>query len=702
LYSGGTCNRPELSRAIEPDTLTRMMNATDKSAQAVTAEDLLRISYLSRISFAPNGRLAAYCRHRATEDQDRYESTIWLYRPEDDVVTRLTTATEGLGYTWLQDSDAILFWGVRTEKDRQRREAGDQFTQCYRIPVNGGEATPSFRLPVNAKDIRQIGSGEFLVSATYDPVEESLQEIADERERKKRRDQEKDCVVLEELPFWSNGAGFVSGKRTRVYRYREANGTLDPISADDVHVQSFEYDAQAGIVVCVERPVHGTMRIEDRIVLHDLKAGGAAEVSFERPMGIAYACPAGRGDVLYVGSDMARYGLNGNKQIYRYDPAARTHRCLTEGRDISIGNSINSDCRFSPGPRFRFADTGMLYLTTEGSNSYLNRMDREGSVVRLAAGAGSVDEFDVHHHTCLIIALRDGAPHELYRVDERDERRITSHNGWLIGERSVRQPEPLEVGGENVPTISGWVMLPHNYDAGGRYPAILQIHGGPKTAYGDVFFHEMQYLAGAGYVVFFCNPRGSDGRGNDFADIRGSYGTVDYEDIMRFTDAVLTQYPSIAPDRLGVAGGSYGGFMTNWIIGHTDRFRAAVSQRSIAHWQSFFGTTDIGYYFCPDQTAATPWESPERLAEQSPLTYAERVSTPTLFIHSDQDYRCWMAEALQMFTALRLRGVETRLCLFRGENHELSRSGKPSQRLRRLEEIRRWFDEHLGDEAHAP
>jgi dipeptidyl aminopeptidase/acylaminoacyl peptidase len=284
-------------------------------------------------------------------------------------------------------------------------------------------------------------------------------------------------------------------------------------------------------------------------------------------------------------------------------------------------------------------------------------------------------------------------------VEDGGERRITSYNGWLVEERTVRRPERLEVGGDDVPTISGWVMLPQNYDPAGRYPAILQIHGGPKTAYGDVFFHEMQYLAGAGYVVFYCNPRGSDGRGNDFADIRGRYGTVDYQDIMRFTDAVVARYPSIDPQRLGVAGGSYGGFMTNWIVGHTERFRAAVSQRSISHWLSFFGTTDIGYFFGPDQVSATPWQSPERLAEQSPLTYAERVNTPTMFVHSDQDYRCWMAEALQMFTALRLRGVDTRLCLFRGENHELSRSGKPSQRLRRLQEIRRWFDEYLAETA---
>ena len=150
---------------------------------------------------------------------------------------------------------------------------------------------------------------------------------------------------------------------------------------------------------------------------------------------------------------------------------------------------------------------------------------------------------------------------------------------------------------------------------------------------------------------------------------------------------------------LKVTGGSYGGFMTNWIIGHPRRFQAAASQRSIANWVSKFNTTDIGYYFNADQIGATPWNDAEKLWWHSPIRYADKATTPTLFIHSDEDYRCWLAEGLQMFTALKYHGVEARLCLFHGENHELSRSGKPCHRVRRLEEITRWFDSHL--KAHG-
>ena len=183
-----------------------------------------------------------------------------------------------------------------------------------------------------------------------------------------------------------------------------------------------------------------------------------------------------------------------------------------------------------------------------------------------------------------------------------------------------------------------------------------------------------------------------------FRGVYNKYGEVDFRDLMEFTDEVLRRYPEIDADRMGVAGGSYGGFMTNWVIGHTDRFRCAVSQRSIANYVGDYLLSDIGYYYVPDQQLGTIWEHPERLWKASPLTYADRVKTPTLFIHADKDYRCTLANGLEMFAALKLHGVESKLCMFYGENHGLSREGKPSNRISRLSEILRWMDEHLKEE----
>ena len=243
--------------------------------------------------------------------------------------------------------------------------------------------------------------------------------------------------------------------------------------------------------------------------------------------------------------------------------------------------------------------------------------------------------------------------------------------------------------------IDGWVIKPIDFDETKSYPAILDIHGGPKTVYGEVFYHEMQVWAGMGYFVFFCNPTGSDGRGNEFADIRGKYGTIDFQNIMDFTDAVLEKYPMIDRKRVGETGGSYGGFMTNWIVGHTDRFACVATQRSISNWISFYGTSDIGTFFATDQNDADFYEDVEQMWEHSPLKYAQNVKTPVLFIHSDEDYRCPMAEAMQFYTALADHGVEVRMCYFKGENHELSRSGKPKHRLRRLTEITNWMERFL-------
>lgn len=202
-------------------------------------------------------------------------------------------------------------------------------------------------------------------------------------------------------------------------------------------------------------------------------------------------------------------------------------------------------------------------------------------------------------------------------------------------------------------------------------------------------------LKPAGYFVFFCNPRGAEGRGNEFGDIRKRFGDIDFIDFMEFTDAVLVAYPDIDPQKLGVEGGSYGGFMTNWIIGHTDRFAAACSQRSISNWTGMEGTTDIGYYFCKGQTGASYMEDHELQWKQSPLASADKCVTPTLFIHGEKDYRCAVQEAFQMFAALKIHGCPAKLCLFEGENHELSRSGRSKQRLQRLEEMRDWFAEYI-------
>jgi len=232
-------------------------------------------------------------------------------------------------------------------------------------------------------------------------------------------------------------------------------------------------------------------------------------------------------------------------------------------------------------------------------------------------------------------------------------------------------------------------------DTADKYPTILYIHGGPKTSFGDAFMFEFQLLANNGFAVLYMNPRGSDGYSEEFADIRRNYGKRDYQDLLEGISYALQNFNFIDPNRLGVAGGSYGGFMTNWIIGHTKLFKAAITDRSIANWVTFFSTSDIGREFTLDQIGSDPWGEPAKLAEQSPISYLKDVDTPTLIIHSQEDYRCWLGEALQLYTSLKYLGKQAKLVIFPHENHDLSRSGKPKHRVIRLEHYLNWFNNYL-------
>ena len=284
---------------------------------------------------------------------------------------------------------------------------------------------------------------------------------------------------------------------------------------------------------------------------------------------------------------------------------------------------------------------------------------------------------------------------ELYSVEKAGTRCLTAWNEEVLKNVYVAQPRPVTavLDGEE---IDGWVLLPEGYDPKRKHPAVLDIHGGPKCAYGPVFFHEMQVWAAKGYIVFFCNPHGSDGRGNAFSYLDLQWGSIDYRQIMAFTDKVLEEYPAVDTKRMCCTGGSYGGYMSNWILGHTDRFCCIATQRSISNWMSMYGISDIPPISNFEVCSADPY-SEKGFAEMwdvSPLKYIRNAKTPTLIIHSEEDHRCPIAEGYQLYTALVYLRVPARMVVFHGENHELSRTGKPAHRLRRLEEITGWFDKY--------
>ena len=650
--------------------------------------DFLDYNYLSSIEVSPDEKNTAFIVHRGDYDDNDYKSNIWVMNNETKKYFRLTGMNEERSFLWL-DETKILFPSMRDKKLKVKVEEGEKWTCYYSIDINGGEAQEYMRVPLIVTSIKKIDGDNFILTAKYDNYGVNLNELTGEAraEAAKKIKEDKDYEILDEIPFWSNGGGFTNKKRNRLYIYNRATKEITPVSDSISNVTYYSY--KDGVVLYVVNRFKDKQEQREAIYTYDIATKEEKLVLPSEDYRVSFAEFFGDG-ILCGLNDTLKYGLNQNPNFYMIRDGKVE---LFKEHDTWMINTVGSDCRYGGGKSFRVKGNKLYFLTTVMHDAFLNTLDINGEERVLTKANGSVDTYAIAGDDIYFIGLRGLRLQELYLLKDEEEIQLTKFNENIIESKKLSIPEKFDIVNDGI-EIEGWVLKPTDYEEGKEYPAILDIHGGPKTVYGDVFYHEMQVWVNMGYFVFFCNPRGGDGRGNEFADIRGKYGTIDYDDLMKFTDEVLKAYP-IDRSRVGVTGGSYGGFMTNWIIGHTDRFACAASQRSIANWFSKFGTTDIGYYFNVDQNASSPWENPEKLWWHSPLKYADKVKTPTLFIHSEEDYRCWLTEGIQMFTSLKYHGVPARLCMFRGENHELSRSGKPRHRVKRLEEMTNWFELYL-------
>ena len=505
------------------------------------------------------------------------------------------------------------------------------------------------------------------------------------------RKENEDYEVVTQLPWWWNGGTYTRGAYESLFYYDAKKKSLTRLTAAGLSVSDVQLTEDRKTVyyslldVSVPRPAHFGGADLYRMELASRREEAVAK---SRPDFNIAAYALGRSFLLLLAAD-GKYGMNTDVDFYTLDyETLAVSPCAVYGE--SIGSSVGSDIRHGGGRTMKMDGDVLYFISTRFDSAGLYKLEN-GVVSPVMERGGSVDCFDRCGGKMLLCALWDMRAQELY--DETGAR-ITHLNDAALRGKYVARPETLTFTAEDH-EVHGFVLKPMNFEPGEKYPVILDLHGGPKTVYGPVFYHEMQYWAGRGYFVIFCNPTGSDGRGA-FMDIRGKYGTVDFDDLMAFCDAALAAYPEMDSDNFFETGGSYGGFMTNWIIGHTDRFRACASQRSISNWTSFYGVSDIGPDFSEDQCGASLWPDAEKFWQHSPMKYADKVKTPTLFIHSLEDYRCPVDQGYQMYSALAAHGVESRLVLFRGENHELSRSGKPTHRLRRLNEITSWFDAHRG------
>lgn len=634
----------------------------------------LEFQFVSNPSFSPDGKCIAFVVSTADKADNNYKANLYVYSMASKKVIKLTNGGDAKSYAWTNEN-TLIFPAVRNSDVKEKIEAGEQIASFYEISPEGGEAAEAFTVPAKATGIKTLPNGDFLLTIKQDNHKDT---------------RKKSYEVIDELPFWGNGLGFTNAIRNRYAIYNHKTGELTYLACE--WTDCMDNAVMGDMIVYKAYPwKQGVRGMYAGIYLYNMKTGETKTLVEPDSLRTGMIEFLNENELLIAASETNDMGCTKYNEFYTFDLNDGTLTHVAE-YDASIGGgSVGSDARYGAGRTHKMVNGECYFVSTVDDYAWLRKLDKDFQISDSLTKGSSCDSFDYNGEHLVSCELQGQKLAELYLDGEQ----ITDFNGALLSELSVITPEPLTFTATDGYEIHGWVMKPAGYEEGKSYPAIFHIHGGPRTVFSDVFHHEMQMWANAGYFVFYCNPRGSDGRGTAFGDINGIYGTVDFQNLMEFTDKVLESYPMIDQKRVGVTGGSYGGFMTNWIIGHTDRYAAAATQRSICNWVAFEHTSDIGHTFPYSNVGGDTIHDLDKLWEQSPLKYAPNFKTPTLIIHSDEDYRCYMADGISMFSALKRQGVPTKLCLFHGENHELSRGGRPENRIDRMTEILNWMDTYL-------
>ena len=618
--------------------------------ESVKIDDILDYDFYSNLEISNDEKYLAYNKARANLDKNKYQNYLYLFDIENEKSYKIDNY-QGL---YIFDENDDLIYLKKSDKD---------YDYFYKKEKNMSAPCLHFRIDKNVSYIKSLEDGLFFIKAS-DKTKDSFYQKFDS------------------LPFYANGDGFL--KNEALYILDINKDELKKIrDFKNQSLSSFSLDyKRKKLLMAITKKDRKVSRLKEGLILLDLESLEEKTI-FEDEFSY-YDIFIDENGFIFVGTNMKKGGINEDGFIYKGDFSGNYEKITAKDFDKSFGNSIGSDARYGKFKTFLYKNERLYFIVTEKEDSKLYSITKNGDL-RLEE-EGFVEDF----------ALKSSNIYYIKMAKDRlsfltDGKKILLDNKI---EKSLGKIEKFTFT-SNKDSLKGYVLFPTDFKKGQKYPTLLSIHGGPKTEFSDIFHHEHQVLANNGYIVIYTNPHGSSGNGVKFSDIRGKYGTIDYEDLMNFTDEAIKRYEEIDTDNMGVYGGSYGGFMTNWIIGHTNRFKTANSQRSISNWTSFYGVSDIGYYFASDQTDANFYKNIEKMWDQSPLKYVKNVKTPTMFIHSDEDFRCPLDQGLQMYTGIKENGVDSLFYIFKGENHELSRSGRPKARIKRLEAIKKWFDGYL-------
>ncbi len=657
--------------------------------EKITMDSLLEFQFLGNLKVSPDEKRYAFISAQAAFEKNAYHHT--LYLGEADNITKLRKLKKNNDFTFLDNHRILINYQKNKTEQNALKDKHQQSHYLYNLKDRTLEKT--FTLPLRAKIEAVLPNEVLLLSSTLTVEDHILYEGTEEQRKTYLEDKKKTSAyeVIEQLPYYFNGRDFITDQCKQLLLYDMKNERLKRVFDKTFSLEQFLLSQDKKTIYYTGKPIEKVMTFTSNIFAYDIESDTHRTLYDKKDHSITKLIEFKDG-IVVAAKDMQTYGLNENPHFYTLKN--NTLKLLAK-HGQSFGNTIGTDCRLLGSESTFVKDDTFYFISTIDDHSEIMALKFDGTLKTVFKMDGAIDGFVKHGSHALLLGMRAQELQAVYRYDFETAAitKLSTLNDTALKNKYVANPQEIVVQKENH-EVKGFVLLPNDYDANKKYPAILNIHGGPKTVYGQIFYHEMQYWANEGYLVMFANPRGSDGKGDQFADIRGKYGTIDYDDLMDFVDLVISRYPAIDADRLYVTGGSYGGFMTNWMIGHTDRFKAAATQRSISNWLSFYGTSDIGFYFASDQTDGHPLEDRENLYEQSPIKYAKNIKTPTLILHSDKDHRCPMEQAQQFYAVLSTQGVDTRLVWMKGENHELSRGGKPQARFKRLEEITQWFKTH--------
>ncbi|AFZ68888.1 S9 family peptidase [Deinococcus peraridilitoris] len=639
-------------------------------------DSLLKFVFPSDPQVSPDGQQVAYVLTRIEEEdprkpdpeypKPRYKSAVYL--GGQGGVRQLTAGLKrDSAPRWSPDGSQLLFVSDREDKP-----------QLFVLSLSGGEARQLTALKSG------VGEGQW----SPDGLTVAFLSRGDFEDRGPDRGEAR---VVEKLRYKFNGAGFLPDKTRDLYLLNVESGEARILHAPPSEISDFVWKLDgSGLLFVSSVDEHKEALWESEVF--DVNLSG--EVRQLTRWGSSLSGLA----VHPSGERFVAVGHPGDKRntedphVFEFSLRApdSAPRRLDAQVDFPVGNIVAGDCHVGsfPGRPVWLGDTLTLLYTVGGSCGLFELLQGDKRE-RVFHPGQVVAGFTANANGSAYLLESDHDYPEVYL----NGKKITDLASTL-GDFPRRRAERVTVQNEDG-EIEGWVLRPELQGS----PALLTIHGGPHTAYGHGFMHEFQLLAERGYAVCYCNPRGSVGYGQAWSEaIYGRWGSIDHADLLAFFDACLERFPDLDRARTAVMGGSYGGYMTNWIVGHDSRFRAAVTDRSICNLVAFNGTSDIAPRFWRDELGLEYIREGDiaGLWDMSPLKYVGQVRTPSLIIHSEEDHRCPVEQAEQWFTALKLLGVETRFVRFPGENHELSRSGRPDRRLARLGEYLAWLDRHLA------